>query len=171
VKYTSPIPLQPTHNVETFDCVTHILNDWLKKRAYQNEVQGVSRTYVVCYENLVVGYYSLANGCVFHADAPGKVKRNMPNPIPAMILGRLAVDLNHQGKGIGIGLVQDAVKRTLQASEIAGIRVILVHALNDTAKQFYQEKCGFKVSPVNDLTLMVLLKDIKASLDFDESEL
>jgi len=164
MKYSPPQPLQPEHDLETFDCGNLALNDWLKKRAQKNEGQGASRTYVVCCENKVVAYYSLANGCVFHIDAPRKIKRNMPNPIPAMILGRLAVDINHSGKGMGVSLVQDAVKRTLQASEIAGIRVILVHAIDEKARAFYQDKCGFKASPINNLTLMLLLKDVKANL-------
>lgn len=160
--YTPPEPIKPTHDVETFNCGDPTLNDWLRKRALQNETTGASRTYVVCYENKVVGYYSLANGSVIHAEAPGKIRRNMPDPIPVMVLGRLAVDINHQGLGIGKGLIKDAVMRTLQASEIAGIRAILVHALDEKAKQFYVEKCGFMPSPVHPLTLMVTLKDVQA---------
>jgi predicted N-acetyltransferase YhbS len=88
----------------------------------------------------------------------------MPEPIPVMVLGRLAVDINHQNKGIGKGLVKDAVMRTLQASEIAGIRAILVHAVDEEAKKFYVERCGFTPSPVHPLTVMVLLADVKKSL-------
>jgi GNAT superfamily N-acetyltransferase len=162
--YTPPEPLQPTHDVEKFDCGKPTLNDWLRKRALQNETTGSSRTYVVCCGKQVVGYYSLANGSAIHAEAPGKIRRNMPDPIPVMVLGRLAVDINHQGKGIGKGLVKDAVLRTLQASEIAGIRAILVHALDEEAKKFYVARCGFSPSPVHPLTLMVTLADVKKSL-------
>lgn len=158
--YTSPEPIKPTRDVETFDCGHPTLNDWLRKRAVGSEISGASRTYVVCYENRVVGYYCLASGSVIRSSAPGKIKRNMPDPIPVMVLGRLAVDLNHQGRGIGKGLVKDAVLRTLQASEIAGIRAILVHALDEKAKKFYVEWCGFTASPVHPLTLMVLLADV-----------
>jgi predicted N-acetyltransferase YhbS len=161
--YTPPEPIKPTHDVETFDCGNPTLNDWLRKRAQISETSGASRTYVVCYENKVVGYYCLASGSVIRASAPGKIKRNMPDPIPVMVLGRLAVEINHQGKGIGKGLVKDAVLRTLQASEIAGIRAILVHALDNEAKNFYVERCGFTPSPVYPLTLMVLLADVKKS--------
>lgn len=162
--YTPPEPIKPTHDVETFDCGNPTLNDWLRKRALGSETSGASRTYVVCYENKVVGYYCLASGSVIRAEAPGKIRRNMPDPIPVMILGRLAVDVNHQSKGIGKGLVKDAVLRTLQASEIAGIRAILVHALDEEAEQFYVERCGFTPSPVHPLTLMVMLADVKKSL-------
>ncbi|HBB30380.1 MAG TPA: GNAT family N-acetyltransferase [Cyanobacteria bacterium UBA8803] len=162
--YTPPETIKPTHNVETFDCGNPILNDWLKKRAIESETSGASRTYVVCDENRVVGYYCLASGSAIRASAPGKIKRNMPDPIPVMVLGRLAVDINHQGQGIGQGLVKDALLRTWQASEIAGIRAILVHALDEEAKKFYLERCGFSVSPVHPLILMVLLADLKKSL-------
>ena len=111
-----------------------------------------------------MGYYCLASGSVIRNEAPGRIRRNMPEPIPVMVLGRLAVDINHQNKGIGKGLVKDAVMRTLQASEIAGIRAILVHALDEEAKKFYVERCGFTPSPVHPLTLMVLLADVKKSL-------
>ena len=164
MSYTPPEPIKPTHDVEAFDCGNPTLNDWLKKRAKTSETSGASRTYVVCSENKVVGYYCLATGSVIRNDAPGKIRRNMPEPIPVMVLGRLAVDINHQNKGIGKGLVKDAVMRTLQASEIAGIRAILVHALDEEAKKFYVERCGFTPSPVHPLTLMVLLADVKKSL-------
>lgn len=139
------------------------MNKWLKQRAFKNESEGGTRTYVVCQGHKVVAYYSLANGCIAHTSAPGKIKRNMPDPIPVMVLARLAVDLNHQGQGIGTSLIQDAAKRTLKASEIAGIRAIVAHALNDQAKAFY-ESCGFQPSPIKPLTVMVTLKDIKTNL-------
>jgi GNAT superfamily N-acetyltransferase len=161
--YTPPEPIKPTHDIETFDCGNPTLNDWLKKRAFESETSGAARTYVVCFENKVVGYYCLASGSVIRHDAPGKIRRNMPEPIPVMVLGRLGVDINHQNKGIGKGLVKDAVMRTLQASEIVGIRAILVHALDEAAKQFYVERCGFMPSPIHPLTLMVLLADVKKS--------
>ena len=162
--YTPPERIQPTHDVETFDCGQPTLDNWLRKRALENEKTGASRTYVVCYEKKVVGYYSLATGSVVHADAASKIRRNMPDPIPVMVLGRLAVDINHQGKGIGKGLIKDAVMRTQQASEIAGIRAILVHALDEEAKKYYVEQCGFMSSPIHPLTLMVTLADVQKSL-------
>lgn len=162
--YTPPEPIQSAQDVETFDCGNPTLNDWLKKRAQVSETSGAARTYVVCNEKAVVGYYCLASSSVIRNDAPGKIRRNMPDPIPVMVLGRLAVDINHQNKGVGKGLVKDAVMRTLQASEIAGIRAILVHAIDEEAKKFYVERCGFTPSPVHPLTLMVLLSDVRKSL-------
>jgi GNAT superfamily N-acetyltransferase len=160
--YTPPEPIKPEHDLETFDCGEPTLNDWLRKRALENESKA-SRTYVVCCGKTVVGYYSLANGSVIRNDAPSKISYDMPDPIPVMVLGRLAVDINHQGQGIGKGLVKDAVLRTLQASEIAGIAAILVHAIDEEAKKFYVERCGFTPSPVHPLTLMVRLADVKKS--------
>jgi hypothetical protein len=164
IKYTAPTPLKPSHDIISFDCGQPLLNDWLREKAYENEKKGASRTYVVCCDNKVVGYYSLATGSITRSIAHGSIKRNMPETIPVMVLGRLAVDVNHQGCGIDFGLIKDAVLRTLQASEIAGIRAILVHALDESAKQFYEDKCGFKVSPVNPLTLMVTLSEVKKRL-------
>lgn len=164
MKYTVPESLKLSHNITYFDCGKPVLNDWLREKAWENEQKGASRTYVICCENIVIGYYCLANGAVIRAVAPGNIRRNMPEPIPVMVLGRLAVDVNHQGKGIGFGLIKDAVLRTLQAAEIAGIRAILVHALDEEAKQFYENRCGFRVSPVNPLTLMVTLAEVKKRL-------
>jgi GNAT superfamily N-acetyltransferase len=105
-----------------------------------------------------VGYYALAAGSAAHLDAPGRVKRNMPNPVPLMVIGRLAIDREFQGRRIGWALLKDAVLRTLQAAEIAGIRAILVHAISENARQFY-ERSGFVASPSNPITLMITVKD------------
>ncbi len=164
MKYSPPEHIQPTHDLTTFDCGKPVLNDWLRNNALNNEKHGGSRTYVICYGEQVVGYYCLANGSVFHSDAPGKIKRNMPDPIPVMILGKLAVDINHQGKRLGKSLVKDAMLRTLQASEFGGIRAILVHALDEEAKRFYVEKCGFMSSPIHPLTLLITLADVQKNL-------
>jgi predicted N-acetyltransferase YhbS len=161
MKYTAPEPLQKSHELSFFDCGNSILNDWLREKARENEQKGVSRTCVICCENQVVGYYCLASGSAMRSTAPGSLRRNSPEPIPLMVLGRLAVDIKHQGKGLGMGLVKDALIRTLRASEIVGIRGILVHAIDEKAKYFYQNQCGFKVSPVNPLTLMVSLTEVK----------
>ncbi|MBW4622222.1 MAG: GNAT family N-acetyltransferase [Cyanosarcina radialis HA8281-LM2] len=164
--YTPPTPLQPEHNLELFDCGEPTLNRWLKERARDSEGAGAARTYIVCWDSQVVGYYCLATGSTIRSQAPGKIKRNMPDPIPVMVLGRLGVDINHQSQGIGMGLVKDAVIRTWQASEIVGVRAILVRALNGKVKQFYEEKCGFVSSPSHPLKLMVTLADVKNSLKF-----
>jgi GNAT superfamily N-acetyltransferase len=161
--YSAPIHLTPDLNTESFDSGEASLNRWLGERALDSEANGAARTYVVCLKEQVVGYYCLSTGSVIRSQAPGKIRRNMPDPIPVIVLGRLAVDLNHQGKGIGKALIKDAVQRTLQASEIAGIRAILVHALDEKAKEFY-EQSGFLSSPIYPLTLMLTLLDAKKSL-------
>jgi GNAT superfamily N-acetyltransferase len=155
-----PQPLRPEHNLADFDSGEAVLDDWLRKNALHNEAQGASRTYVVCeHKSLrVAAYYSLATGAVLRSATPGAVRRNMPEPIPVMVLGRLAVDQNWQGQGVGKGLLCDAVLRTLQAAEIAGIRALLVHALSVEAKQFY-ERCGFQASPIDPLILMMRLSE------------
>lgn len=158
-----PEKINLSHQVDQFDCGNIQLNNWLKHRAFKNEIQGASRTYVVTVENVVVAYYCLANGAIAQTISTGKVKRNMPDPIPVMIIGRLAVDQNWQGKRIGKALLRDAILRTLQASEIAGIRAILVEAISEDAKQFY-EKCGFTVSPIAPMTLMITINDAISSL-------
>jgi GNAT superfamily N-acetyltransferase len=161
---SAPEKLLADHDVSGFECGYSALDDWLRSRALANEETGASRTYVVCVDQgngkiiarQVVGYYALAVGAVSHTEAPGRVRRNMPDPIPVMILGRLAVHKNYQGRRIGPALLRDAVLRTLRAAEIAGIRAILVHAISEDAKQFY-ERSGFSASPLNPMTLMVTL--------------
>jgi len=154
---SAPTPLLATHITDEFDCGEPVLNDWLKKRAMKNESSGASRTFVVCQDNHVVGYYVLATGSVMHQHAPGKVRRNMPEPIPVMILGRLAVSKNMQSAGLGRGLLKDAIFRTLGVSIQAGIRALLVHALSDAAHKFYRQ-CGFIESPIDPMVLMITLK-------------
>lgn len=153
-----PERLSPTHDLSGFDSGETILDDWLRRRAPQNETSGASRTYVVCIGKKVVGYYSLAVGAIAHADSPGRIRRNMPDPVPVMILGRLAVDKAFHGQGIGAGLLRDAVLRTVQAAAIAGIRGILVHALTEAAKRFY-EGYGFRASPLDPMTLIIPLSE------------
>lgn len=155
---TPPEKLSREHNLSGLNSGEPALDDWLRRRAIQNEGSGSSRTYVVCANRRVVGYYTLANGAIAHAQAPGKVKRNMPDPVPVMILGRLAVDKDFQGRGIGTGLLRDAVLRTVQAAEIAGIRAMLVHAISEPAKRFYQ-KHGFISSPIDPLTVMLTVTE------------
>lgn len=154
---SAPEKLNPAHDLSQFRCGEPELDDWLKRRALANEESGASRTYVVCVGRQVVGYYALAAGAVAHMDAPGRVRRNMPNPIPVMVIGRLGIDLKFQGRGIGSALLRDAVLRTVQAAEIAGIRAILVHAISESARRFY-EKLGFIASPTNPMTLMITVE-------------
>jgi GNAT superfamily N-acetyltransferase len=162
-KLYPPEKLNSLHQIDSFDSGNDQLDEWLKRRALKNELEGASRTYILCSGELVIAYYCLANGAVAQTSATGKVKRNMPDPIPVMVIGRLAVDRRWQGKGIGRALLRDAILRTLQASEIAGIRAILVHAISEDAKQFY-EKCGFTASSVDPMTLMVKVNDAVAAI-------
>ncbi|PCH58854.1 MAG: GNAT family N-acetyltransferase [Burkholderiaceae bacterium] len=158
VDISAPMPLTAAHNSEAFSCGESVLDDWLKRRALKNEDRGASRTFVVCQDDNVVGYYGLATGSVMHKDAPSKIKRNMPDPIPVMVLGRLAVDQNAQSMGIGRGLLKDAILRTITVAKQAGIKALLVHALSEEARKFYLQ-CGFTESPLDPMLLMITLKD------------
>jgi len=160
----SPEKLSAHHDLSRFGSGEAVLDEWLRRRALQNEASGASRTYVVCVEKRVVGYYTLAVGAVALAEAPWCVRRNMPDPLPVMVLGRLAVDREYQCQGIGAGLLRDAILRTVQAAEIAGIRAILVHAISATAKRFYEER-GFVSSPVEPLTVMISVIEAVRQLD------
>ena len=160
---TAPEKLQPDHDLSGFASGTPALDDWLRRRALANEKSGASRTYVVCSESRVVGYYALATGAVAVSAASGRTRRNMPDPVPVMVLGRLAVDAGYQGRGVGRALLRDAILRTLQAADIAGIRAVLVHAISEDAKEFYQ-RCGFQPSPIDPMTLMITLRDAQQAL-------
>jgi GNAT superfamily N-acetyltransferase len=157
VSLHAPQPLASGHRVEGFDSGRQALDDWLRHRALKNERSGASRTYVVCEAGQVAGYYSLATGAVTHAAAP--VRRNMTEPIPVMLLGRLAVDREWQGRGVGRGLLKDAVLRTLRAARIAGIRALLVHAIDAEAAEFYRRH-GSVPSPMDASVLMLGLKGL-----------
>ena len=160
---SAPEHLAREHNLAAFDSGTPSLDEWLKRRALSNEQEGESRTYVVCAGGKVVGYYALATGAVAQAEATGRVRRNMPDPVPVMVLGRLAVDRAHQGQGLGAGLLRDTILRTLQAAEIVGIRAILVHAISDQAKRFYEHH-GFVESPIEPMTLMITVAEARRNL-------
>jgi len=160
---SAPEKLSPDHDLSQFACGEPNLDDWLRRRALQNEESGASRTYVLCLEKRIVGYYALAVGAVAHIEAPGRVRRNMPDPVPVMVIGRLAVDQTVQGQALGPALLRDAILRTLQAAEIAGIRAILVHAISERAKRFY-EKWGFVSSPLDPMTLMITVAEARKAL-------
>jgi GNAT superfamily N-acetyltransferase len=156
---SAPEHLDAHHDIAAFDSGTPDLDLWLKRRALTNEALGASRTYVVCASGRVVGFYALATGAVAHEAVTGRVRRNMPDPIPVMVLARLAVDRAYQGRGLGRALLRDALLRTLQAAEIVGIRAVLVHALSPSAKQFYLQ-AGFTEAPLSPMTLLVALTDV-----------
>ena len=160
---SAPVPLLPMHQTERFACGIERLDIWLKQRALKNQISGASRTFVVCESSRVLAYYALASSAVVVKATSGRFRRNMPDPIPVVVLGRLAVDRELHGHGIGRALVRDAATRVLQAAEIIGIRGIVVHALSDAAKAFY-EHIGFDPSPLDPMTLMITLPDLEASL-------
>jgi GNAT superfamily N-acetyltransferase len=153
---TAPAPLSSDHILEAFRCTEPGLERWLKDRARKNEAQGASRTYVVATNREVVGYYCLSAGAVAHEGAASSIRRNMPDPIPVIVLGRLAVHQDWAGKGIGTGLLKDAVIRSIAAAEGLGVRAILCHAISPRAGDFYL-KHGFVQSPIDPLTLMLNL--------------
>jgi predicted N-acetyltransferase YhbS len=144
----APEPLTPSHDLSAFDCGAAEPNDWLRLRALKNEESGASRTYAVCAEQRVVGYYCLATGAIAHAS--GKVRRNMPDPIPVMVIGRLAVDQGWRSQGLGRALLRDAILRTVQAADIAGIRAILVHAKSNEARVFTKLRASRLASRADD---------------------
>ena len=157
LRLAAPRPLEPTHDLASFDCGEPSLNEWLKRRALANHLSGATRTFeVVDDPSLVVGYYALAAGAISHESAAGAVRRNMPDPIPVLPLGRLAVDQRAQGIHLGAALLRDAVRRAAAVSQNAGVRALVVHALNDRARDFYQHY-GFLASPLHPMTMMLRL--------------
>lgn len=155
-----PMPIHSSHALEDFCSGEEVLDHWLKRRALKNEAAGASRTYVVCDGQQVVGYYALATGSAMLDTAPGKVRRNMPDPIPLVILGRLATDTRWQGQGLGRGLLKDVLLRAFQVSQQVGVRALLVHALSESAKQFYLHH-GFVESPLDGMKLFLPLHGTK----------
>jgi GNAT superfamily N-acetyltransferase len=151
-----PEPLQAYHQLDAFDCGNEALNLWLQRRALNNQRAGVSRTSVVCREDCVIAYVSLAAGAIVLAEVPASLRRNMPNPLPVVMLGRLAVDRNHQGLGLGRALVAHAIRLSLQAQQLVGARALLVHAIDDQAADFYR-RMGFRPSPISRLILLLQL--------------
>lgn len=160
---TAPEPLDAHHALDAFDCGVETLNDWLKRRAAQNQASGASRTFVSSDAGQVVAYYALASSAVAPSAAPGRFRRNMPDPIPVVVLARLAIARSHQGRGLGRAMFQDAGRRVIHASGAIGIRGLLVHALSEDAKAFYM-KLGLDPSPLDPMTLMVTIADLRAAL-------
>ena len=159
----APAPLQAGSGLDDFDCGEAELDDWLRRRAWVNQLGGASRTFVVVdADNRVCGYYALAAGAISHELALGRIKRNMPDPVPAIVLGRLAVDKPAQGLGLGADLLMDAVRRVQGIAEHAGVRAMLVHALHERAQRFY-EHYGFESSPLQPLVMMLRLEREAAS--------
>jgi GNAT superfamily N-acetyltransferase len=156
--------LDRTHAVEEFDCGREPLNRFLIRYALQSQLSGASQTYVALADERVAGYYTLAVGQVEYDDAPQRLTKGLArHPVPIMLLARLAVASNWQNRRLGQGLLKDAMLRTLQAAEIAGIRALAVHAKDEQAKLFY-EHFDFVPSPTDPYHLFRLLKDVRALL-------
>ena len=162
--YGIPEPISQYHDVSRFACGKAPLNQYLKRYALKNQQENISRTYVTQKGGRVVGYYTLAFGSVSHEAASEKIRRELPRyPIPVILLARLAVDAAEKGRGLGAGLLRDAMLRTVQAADIAGLRAMLTHAKDEEAKAFYL-KYGFEESPIDALHLMLRIDDIRESL-------
>ncbi len=161
---SAPEPLAEDHELKGFDSGEAALDDWLKRRARANQASGASRTYVAAEGKRVVAYYALASGAIFQAGGPGKFRRNMPDPIPVVVLARLAVDRRYQGRGFGRALFADAARRVAYAADSMGIRGIVVHAISEEARRFYL-KLGFEACPAGAMTLVVTLRDIRAAME------
>jgi GNAT superfamily N-acetyltransferase len=163
MNFRPPEPLTEDHDLADFDCGTAALYDWLKRRGLNNQLSDATRTFVICVDGRVVGYYALAAGAISTQSVTGSFRRNMPDPIPVVILARLAIDHTCQGRGLGRALFRDAALRVIQAADTIGIRGIIVQAISLPAKDFYLA-LGFDVSPLDLMTLMIALKDLRATI-------
>ncbi len=160
----APELLTKTHRVSHFCCGNSTLDEWLIKRVLKNQLSGASRTFVLTGSDAeVMGYYALATGSVERNMASGNLSRQMPDPIPVVILARLAIDKQYQGKHLGAALLGDAIKRTLLIAEHVGIRGLLIHAISTEAKAFYLQY-GFIESPMDPMTLMISVNALKKAL-------
>lgn len=161
-RISEPLPLCSSFDLSQFDCGEESLNYFLKKKSMKNQVSGASKTYVCKVDGKVVAYYSLASGCVERKLAPGNIKRNMPDNVPVIILGRLAVDKEFAKLGLGSQLLRNAILRSLNVSGTVGVKAVLVHALSEKAKSFYCQY-GFIVAPFNENMLFYSLDNLKKS--------
>lgn len=156
-----PKPLEIQHQINEFDCGKWLLNDWLIRYARQAQTSGSAKTYVVTENERVVSYFSLTVGQIDTLDAPERIRKGMGQyPIPVVILARLVVDLAYQGRGIGIGMLRDAIRRMFIIAEQAGIRAMLTHPIDEQAARFYK-RFGFIASPIQEQQLLLLLKDAR----------
>jgi GNAT superfamily N-acetyltransferase len=162
LRLSAPVPLSSEHDLSGFDCGEPVLNDWLRRRALQNESR-FSRTYVVCEGNRVVAYFCVSAGAVERAAAPGKLRRNAPDTIPISVIGRLAVSRDHAGKGLGADILSDALRRIAIASQSIGIGAVLVHAKDDAARRFYMRCAEFIEYPEDSRTLFLPIETVVAA--------
>ncbi len=157
--FVGPELLTPDHALDQFDCGAETLNWWLAHRALRNQAEGASRTWVVTVDGQVVAYYASSTAVVHRAEATKRAARNQPEPVPAVLLGRLAVSSAHQGHGLGAALLKHFILKSLEVAQITAVRLLLVHAKDANAANFYA-RYGFEPSPVDALTMMLLVKDI-----------
>jgi GNAT superfamily N-acetyltransferase len=158
---SAPVPLTTDHDLSAFDCGEPALNDWLRRRALQNESR-FSRTYVVCEAKRVIAYVCISAGSVEREAAPGRIRRTAPDVIPVSVIGRLAVSRDHAGKGIGADLLSDALRRIAVASKTLGVGAVLVHAKDDAARRFYLHCAEFIEHPADSRTLFLPIETVVA---------
>jgi GNAT superfamily N-acetyltransferase len=164
IRPSTPVPLNAEHDLVEFDCGEPALNDWLRNRALKSESR-FARTYVVCEGRRVIAYYCVSAGSVERMAAPGKIRRNAPDPIPVSIIGRLAVTHSHAGKGLGADLLADALRRIAMASMSIGIGAALVHAKDDRARRFYLAYAEFIEFPADSRILFLPIETLIAAFD------
>jgi GNAT superfamily N-acetyltransferase len=158
-----PEPLSASHSLDGFESGERSLDDWLKKRALKNQASGASRCFVVCDGSAVIGYYSLSAGAINHETTPKPMRRNMPDPLPVLLLGRLAIDRRYHNQGLGRALLRDAMLRAVHVAGDTGVFAIMVHALSEQAKRFYLSR-GFVESPLQPMTLIMTLATVRSIL-------
>ena len=159
LNFPPPAPITADHALANFDSGELSLDEWLKKRAFRNHASGASRCFVLCAGADVIAYYSLSAGAISHEAAPKAMRRNMPDPLPVLLLSRLAVDRRYHNQGIGQALLRDAMLRAVNVAGDAGVFALLVHALSDQARQFYLSR-GFVKSPLQPMTLFMTIETI-----------
>lgn len=160
---TPPSPISADHVLDGFECAEPSLDEWLKRRALKNHASGASRCFVICHGADVIGYYSLSAGAIRHESVTKAMGRNMPDPLPVLLLGRLAIDRRYHNQGLGRALLRDAMIRSVNVSGDAGIFALMVHALSEQAKRFYLSR-GFVESPLQPMTLMMTLATVHSIL-------
>jgi GNAT superfamily N-acetyltransferase len=158
-----PEPITASHRLDDFDSGEASLDAWLRQRALRNQASGASRCFVIEDGGSVVGYYTLTAGSISHATAPKAMRRNMPDPLPVLLLGRLAIDRRHQNQGLAQALLRDALLRAVSVAHDTGVFAILLHALSEPAKRFYLSR-GFVDSPLQPMTLMMTLQTVRTIL-------
>ena len=157
--FVGPELLGDDHAIDGFDCGDDTLDQWLTRRARRNQVEGASRTWIISRDDRVIAFYASSTAVLLRSASTKRAARNQPDPLPALLLGRLAVEQKWQGHGLGAALLKHFILKSLEVAQITGVRVLLVHAISPRSAAFYQ-RCGFESSPIDDLTLMLLVKDV-----------